>query len=328
MTTTFYILHGDDELSVDEALSKLRAEMGSGTEADMNISSFDGTQASVPEVISAVSSYPFLADKRMVIVHGLLGWVTRKGAGKTGKAALARLEEDLPNLPDYARLILVERGAIAAKNSVLKLAQSHERGFVRAFEAPKDTTDWIIKRAKNAYAITIDSRAAVALSAVTGDDLRRADNELIKLVSYIDEGETITEEAVAALTPYVPEANIFKMVDSIAEGRGRVALELLHRLMRDKKQDAFSMFGMIVRQFRMLVMAKSHLEAGGAPGEIASVLKVRPFVAQNINRQARMFKLEDLKQIYQALHEMDFKMKTGQIQPEMALDVFIASVAR
>ncbi len=328
MTTTFYIFHGDDELSVDETVRNLRAEMGDSTEADMNITELDGTQASVPEIISAASSYPFLSDKRMVIVRGLLGWLTRKGAGKVGKDALARLEEDLPNLPDYTRLLLVERGAVKANNKILKLAQSHERGLVRVFDAPKDPTDWIIKRAKNTYNTTIDSRVAVALAAVIGDDLRRAGNELIKLVSFLGAGGTITEDDVAALTPYVPEANIFKMVDSIAEGRGKVALELLHRLMRDKKQDAFSLFGMIVRQFRLLTMAKAHLDDGGAPSEVAAVLKVRPFVAQNINRQAKMFKMEDLENIYHALHDLDLKMKTGQMQPEIALDVFIASVAR
>ena len=65
MTTTFYIFHGDDELSVDETVRKLRAEMGDSTEADMNITELDGTQASVPEIISAASSYPFLSDKRI-----------------------------------------------------------------------------------------------------------------------------------------------------------------------------------------------------------------------------------------------------------------------
>jgi len=33
------------------------------------------------------------------------------------------------------------------------------------------------------------NRAAAALAAVTGDDLRRADNELLKLASYVETGK-------------------------------------------------------------------------------------------------------------------------------------------
>ncbi|MFW5692192.1 MAG: DNA polymerase III subunit delta [Chloroflexota bacterium] len=328
MTTTFYIFYGSDDLSIDEAVARLRDEMGSGTEAEMNITDFDGTVASVPEIINAVSSFPFLADNRMAIVRGLLGWLTRKGAGQMGKDALSRLEEALPNLPAHSRLILVERGDLPDKNPIVKLANSHSNGFIRRFDAPKNTTEWIIQRARSAYKARIDNRAAAALAAVTGEDLRRADNELVKLVSYVDEDQPITEQDVAALTPYVPEADIFKMVDAIAEGRGQFALEMLHRLMADKKQDPFGLFGMITRQFRHLLLAREHLASGGGAGELPRLLGVPGFVANNIVRQSRAFSLDDLERVYQSLQETDFKMKTGRIDPALALDLFVASIAR
>jgi DNA polymerase III subunit delta len=324
MTTTFYLFHGSDEISIDAAVARLRAEMGDGPDADMNTTEFDGAEATVPEILAAVSSYPFLADRRLVIVRGLLGWLTRKGAGQTGKQALARLEEDVPSLPDYARLVLVERGEIPAKNAIVKLAQTVESGYMRVFNAPKDTTGWISQRARETYAVEIDGRAAAALAAVTGDDLRRADNELVKLVSYVDGQRSITEDDVVALTPYVAEASIFKMVDAIAEGRGQVALQLMHRLMAEKDQDALKLYGMIIRQFRLLITAKEHLMAGGDAGSIPGMSS---FVARTVARQSREFSIEQLEKIYRNLAETDFKIKTGRIQAELALDLFVASVA-
>ena len=311
----FYIIHGEDDLGIDEAIKKFRKEMGNSTEADMNTSEFDGTTASVAEVINAVSSYPFLADRRLVFVKGML---TRKGATQLKP----QLEESLPNLPDYARLVFVERGKLPDSNAIIKLAKS-ANGHILLFEAPKDPVAWILKRAKAEYQTAIDNRAAVALAAVVGDDMRLADNELMKLINYVEPGQPITEDDVAALTPYVPEANIFKMVDAIAEGRGHIALELMHRLMRDKKQDAFSIYGMVVRQFRLLLMIKSY-KGGESP---AKVLGVKPFVADNLRRQARIFSDEQLERVYRALHETDIKIKTGAIDPELALDLFVASVA-
>lgn len=328
MTTTFYLFHGNDDLTIDEYVAKLRREMGNDSNADLNISEFDGTAATVPEIINAVSSYPFLSDKRLVIVRELIGHLTRKGAGADGKATLQRLEESLPALPDYARLVLVEKQSLPDKNAIVQLAEKLETGFVRAVNKPQDATHWIVQRAKNEYGVKIDTQAAAALATLTGDDLRRADNELFKLACYIEEGQTITEEDVAALTPYVPESNIFKMVDAIAEGNAGIALQLLHRLLNEKDQEAIPTFGMVIRQFRLLLQTKEHLMTGGSPGEVYTVAGVRPFVGQTLARQARGFSLDTLEDIYRHLGELDLKMKTGQITPELALDLFISELAR
>ncbi|MDX1994788.1 MAG: DNA polymerase III subunit delta [bacterium] len=327
-TTTFYIFHGDDSLTRDEAVAKLRTSMGGDSNADLNTSEFEGDSASVPEIINAVSSYPFLSDRRLVIVKGLIGWLTRKGAGQAGKQGVEKLLEELPNLPPYARLVLVEREALSDKDKLVQLAGSHPNGYVKAFVAPKDATAWIQKRAHSEYNAQIENRAASALSDLVGDDLRRADNELAKLVSFVGEGNAITEDAVAALTPYVPEANIFEMVDALAAGQGKKALELLHRLMHEKDRDAFSLFGMIIRQFRLLLLAKEHLTTGGAPGTIASALSVAPFTAQKLAQQSRSFNILQLEKILRALLDYDLKMKTGRIDPDLALDLFVASVTR
>ena len=327
-TPTFYIFHGDDSLGIDDGLTKLRAQRGQDANADLNTSDMDGTTASIPEIINAVSSFPFLSDRRLVIVRGLLGWLTRKGAGQTGKDALSQLAEALPELPAHARLVLVERQPIAANNAIIKLADSHPAGFLKSFAAPKDPSAWIIRRAKAEYDAAIEPSAAAALALLTGDDLRRADNELVKLVNYVEGQRAITDDDVAALTPYVPEANIVRMVEAIAEGRGSLALELLHRLLAEKSEDPFRIYGMIVRQFRLLLLAKEHLAGGGAPSGVAAAAGVAPFVAQILVRQVAAFSLEDLEHIYRSLAETDFRMKTGQIDPRLALDLFVAGLSR
>lgn len=327
-TTNFYIFHGDDDIAIDQAVQKIRSQMGDDINAEMNISEFDGQAVIVPEVINAVSSFPFLADKRLAIVKGMVSWITRRGAGATGKKSVTQLEESLPKLPAHARLVFVERGKIADNNKLIKLATSAPNGYVKAFTMPKDPSRWIKQRAKSEYDKDIDNAAVNALATVTGGDLRIIDNELAKLASYIGDSANITEDDVASLTPYVPEANIFKMVDAIAEGRGRLALSLLHRLLQEKDQDAFKIFGMVIRQFRLLLLAKEHLSTGGTPGSIASAIGVRPFVAQNLARQTRAFEVIQLEGIYRSLLDNDYKIKTGRIQADLALDLFITSIAK
>ena len=53
---------------------------------------------------------------------------------------------------------------------------------------------------------------------------------------------------------------------------------------------------------------------------------LRAFVAQNLARQSGAFDVPELERIYRALQDYDFRMKIGGIKPDLALDLFIASV--
>lgn len=328
---TFYLFHGDDNISIDQALNKIRSSMGEDANGDLNTSEFDGTQTTVPEVLSAAKSFPFLSDKRLVIVKELISHITRKGAGETGKKAVDRLLDELPTLPEYARLVMVERDTISEKNKVLKAIIKLENGYIGKYEKPKNLTGWIISRAKNEYDTEILPQAAQAIADVVNNDMRRADNELYKLVCYVNDDHPINEQDVATLTPYVPEANVFEMVDALATGDGNKALRLIHRALHDDPRDpGFGLFSMIVRQFRLLLMVRDHLNNGGGSQNpvIAKALGVHPFVAGKIAVQSRAFSIEQLDAILKRLQKYDQDMKTGRIEARLALDLLVTSLTR
>jgi DNA polymerase-3 subunit delta len=325
MPAHFYLFHGDDDLTMSEAVNHMKARMGEN--GDLNTSEFDGEVASVPEVINAVSSYPFLAEARLVIVRGMIAHVTRKGAGESGKRAFELLLESLPTLPPTARLVLVERAVLAEDHKAVKLAKGDPNGYVKLFKVPQDMASWILKRARDEYEVDLLPAAAHALAGVIGDDLRRADNELTKLAAYVERGQAITEADVAALTPYVAEADLFKMIDAVAEGRGQLALRLMHRLLREKDNNPFGLFTMIVRQFRLMLLAKEFLALGGAMSGLPGALKTGKFPAEKAARQARSFSMEELESIYRRLQQYDQDMKIGKITPELALDLLVSSLA-
>ena len=323
---TFYIFHGDDDLRIEEEVARLLAKFSDNPNAGLNTAEYDGANTPVTEILGAAMAYPFLADKRLVIVKDLLAHITRKGAGETGKKAVQTLLEQLAELPDWTRLILIERVKLPDSNAVIKKArEGGSGGFEKAYMVPSNSRDWILKRAA-AYSAEIEMRAADALVSVTGTDLRRADNELLKLISYVNGERAITEQDVMLLTPYVAEANLFEMVDSLAEGRAGAAAALAHRLL-NQQQDVFSLFGMIIRQ---LLLTKEHLTSGGSrdKNEIARAIGAHPYVAGKLAEQSRRFTLAQLEQIYRSLHDYDVKMKTGGIEPTLALDMLIMGLAR
>lgn len=337
--TTFYLFYGDDSLALDEAVNKLRqSALDESPNAELNMDTFDGDEATVPQVLNAVRSFPFLADKRVVFVYDLITRLMRRGASQADKDALQRLLDALPDLPQSARLVMVERGKLRKDSKIITLTTEHDNGYCRAFEAPEDTTGWIIQRAKHEYGAQIDRRAAVALASVTSQtrehssDLRRADNELLKLVAYVDGERPINEHDVALLTPYVPETNVFRMIDALIAGNGARALTLLHNTLEQNPRDpGFGLFALITRQFRLLLLTREHLDQGGSRDgkAIADAIGIRSgWQGDKLANQSRAFSQEKLESIYRLLQKYDVEMKTGQIEPRMALELLVTGLAR
>jgi DNA polymerase III delta subunit len=68
--------------------------------------------------------------------------------------------------------------------------------------------------------------------------------------------------------------------------------------------------------------------AGGSPRDMASTLGIKPFEADKLSRLGRGFSVEQLEGIYHSLLDTDIRMKTGRIQPALALDLLVAGLAK
>lgn len=326
-TPRFYIFHGDDAFNLERTVAKMRADMRKIDDAGLNTSEFDGADTTAADVLSAVSAFPFLADRRLVIVHGLLAHITRKGAGEVGKKQVKRLLDDLPHLPDTARLVFVEPKALNSNSKLLKLAQSDPGGYEKAFTVTNNVTGWLMKHAQSEYGAELEPQAAHALASVIGKDLHRADNELLKLVSYTD-GAPITEADVAALTPYTSETRIWDMIDAMGAGQGEKAMTLLHSLLAEPDEDGFRVWALFVRQFRLMLLAKEHLERGSNAATLPDALGMSPFQVKKLPGQVSRYSLDNLETIYRKLLDYDTRIKTGRMNILLALDILVASTAR
>ena len=76
-----YLLYGEDSFSRDEAVQTLRDRMRALPAGDHNLTDLAGSDATVNALKSAADVVPFLSERRMVIVRGLLGRLSGRGAG-------------------------------------------------------------------------------------------------------------------------------------------------------------------------------------------------------------------------------------------------------
>jgi len=99
----------------------------------------------------------------------------------------------------------------------------------------------------------------------------------------------------------------------------------LHHLLGSGARDAMGVFGMVVRQYRLLLQAKEILDQGGTVAAVKDGLGLPHFVAEKISAQSRRYSLGELERIYRRLLVMDTSMKSGS-DSEMVLDVMVAGL--
>lgn len=321
-TPRFYIFCGEDEFTRSEALADLRRRMGEL--GDLNTVQLDGRSVTLDELRRACETVPFLAERRLVVVTGLL---TRLARGKE-RGFLEGVLRLLQNLPETTRLIFVEDGDLPDDHPVLKLAAEKKgEGFFRRFEppSPEALPRWVQQRTRY-HGGEIAREAAVRLAQMIGpDDLRLLDQEIAKLVTYAGSEKAITTDDVAQLVPYVQQAVVFDLVDALGHREGRQAAVLLHRLL-DAGENPLGILAMVVRQFRLIILAKDLAGRGENAASIARLLGVAPFIAQKVLAQSANFTMAQLERVYRYLLDLDLAIKSGELTPETALDLLVAGM--
>jgi DNA polymerase-3 subunit delta len=314
---TVYLFHGDDALALEEAVDGLIKKQGDPANAAMNTQRFSTESADFAEVAQACAALPFLADRRIVILKKPGRW--------TGDSdRWARFQSLLESLPASAALVLVEPTLLNDKSALLKWAQAHpQASLVRSYATPQGSAFelWVVQRCK-AKGGSIETAAAQLLAELVADDAERADQELAKVLDYVDYARPIRTEDIERLTAFHGQADVFATVDALGKRDARAALGHLERLLED--EDPHYVFSMVTRQFRLLLRAREALDSGLAP---AQVLSVHPVVLRKVTEQARNFTLNDLEKIYHRLMEIDLADKSSQAQLDTALVALVAAVA-
>jgi DNA polymerase-3 subunit delta len=322
-----YLLHGEDEFAIAQFVAELKARLGDPALAEMNTTGLDGRSASFDDLVSAASALPFLAPRRLVLFANPL-------ARFSAEPAREKFLNYLEKIPPSTALVLIERRQLT-DDAARKKGQLHwleqwadragERAYVRSFAVPAGAamTDWILKRARESGG-QFTHQAAGLLASLVGAEVRLADQEIQKLLLYVNFSRTVEADDVDLLTAYSGEGNIFTLVDALGNRNGQQALGMFHRLLAE--QDLSSIFGMVVRQFRLLLLAREILEERGNEGDVARQLKVHPFVARKVTAQARRFTLPALEAIYRRLLEIDAANKSGEMETSLSLDTMIAAL--
>lgn len=256
-----------------------------------------------------------------------------------GRQTLIRAFADIA--PGNGLVILeeTESGAKEPPSKPLSDAIRAAGGDVRQLQAPRQDSlaGWIEVRARERQ-IKLGPGAARELAQRVGGYVREGDversqqsrvavSELEKLALRHDLGEAVTVADVQALVAEAVPGSVWAFVDAVGMRQRTRALELLERIIEDKPAPV--LLAVLHRRLRELIEVQDRLERGETPGSLVRSMRLVPFRAETLARQAKGWSARELDVALEGLVELDALIKgvggrrSSDARDRLAFDLWI-----
>jgi DNA polymerase-3 subunit delta len=317
-----FLLDGEDDFGIMGFVSGLEARLGNPDMASLNTSRLDGRSLNLDELVRACSAMPFLTEMRLVIV-------SQPATRLTDNTSRERFKSIVSKTPPTTLLALVQSGNLTDERDRKKgklhwlegwCVKSGGKLSFKHFTLPhgEEMVKWIQKRVKTAGG-QITPGAAARLAELAGDAPRRAEQEILKLLEYVNYARPVDEDDVTFLTPNTAPPADFALTNALRDQKTKQAQIELHKLLDN--EDALTIFGKIVAQFRTVIQVREMMDQRITnEDEIARRMGMHPYAAKMVVQHGRRFEMAELEKIFQRLSELDYAIKTGKIEAALALE--------
>ena len=316
-----YLIHGDEHVLIKEAILWLKEHALQGGIEDFNCDRFsvDDDHFSVAKIVNAARTFPMMGGRRVVWVKGC------QRLNLLAKNELKPLLEYIQTPEAETCLILESLEPLNKTKSLYKaLSSKKSPAHVQFLEKLKGNQldQWIRKQAQT-LKVKISPQASALIQETVGDQLGMLSDTLEKLSLYVSPRVHIEESDVQELLPQSRlQTTVWAFLDAVVARNAGKALMMLHALL-EQGQAPLSLFALLTRQIRNLLLAYSIKAKGGSQKELASLAKIPPFAAkkllQSLNQEKR-FSARQLSLAYEVLLRADQKLKGSKVPPEVVLE--------
>lgn len=279
-------------------------------EGDMALERLDGEDTTFERIQEAITSVPFLSNKKMVVLR----------QGSANKQFAEQAVTLLGEVTDTTEVLLVEPKLDKRSAYYKFLKQSSDYREYAELDAAA-LTRWLVSQAKEMGGALKPADAALLINRI-GPNQQLLASELEKLLLY---NATVTREAIMALTDSAPQSTVFELLAAAFGGNTAQALTLYDE-QRALKVEPQQIIAMLTWQLHILALIKT---AGDrSPEAIASQAKVSPYVVKKSLSIARQLSLAQVKQLLHRLIEIDTRSKRENYDLDDALQLYLLALAQ
>ena len=307
-------LYGEDTYRSWQKLNEIIDHYKKTHKSGLNLRYFDRENLNFKDFKNEVETSSMFREKKLLVLKDIF-------SNKDFQEEFLKQGEKFVNSENI--ILIYEKKEIEKENPLFKFLKENSKSQEFKLLEGEKLKNWVKKEFEK-YQAKIDPLAIEEIIKFVGNDLWQMEMEIKKLVNYKN-GQEIKKEDIELLVKPKIETDIFKTIDAISKNKKSQALKLIHEHL-EKGDSPIYLLAMINFQFRNLLIIKELIEKNIPYYKIVDKINLHPFVVQKSYQQTKRFTFEQLKKIYQKIFQLDYQIKTGKINPELALDLLIAQL--
>lgn len=276
---------------------------------DLSLEKLDGNEVDLARLQEALTSLPFLANKKMVVLR----------SPSAIKDFTEQANKLLANVSDLTTVLILEPKLDRRLNYFKFLKQSTDFKEFNILDSGA-LAAWIVRRTgeKGGKIGLADARYLIDR---VGNDQQLLDNELDKLLIN---SSKISRQTIDRLTEPTPQGTIFQLLQAAFAGNAKRAIAL-YQEQRALKIEPPQIIAMLAWQLKVIAIIKT---AGSrSPAQLVSDSGLSPNVVQKSRPIADNMSLITLKKLIADLLTIDVRSKSEAIDVDEALQYYLLNLA-
>lgn len=304
-TQPIYALIGDEGFLVRRCRDAIVSRTVGDADPEYALAVYNGEGTDFSSVRNELETMPFLVPMRIVLIEQADPFISEYRESLEKYAAK----------PSKVGVLVLEAKTFSESTRLAKALPDSAKIACKA-PAPYKLPDWCIGWASGAHSKKLGKDAAAMLMDRVGPQMGMLAAEIDKLATAIGAKSEITTNDVDLFVTRSREANVFRILDAIGEGKPTAALGVLSELF-DSGENPLAVMGAMTFQLRKLAAFERYLAMGLPEGPAMDAANVPkwPEARQKFGAQVRHLGRRRLQQISQWLVDVNLGLKGGNALP-------------
>jgi DNA polymerase-3 subunit delta len=319
MSEQVYVYYGKDGYIIKQKTNQLITKFAID---EFNVTTYDMEETDIEDAINDAATIPFLSERKMVVVKNAYFLSTDMSKRKEIKHNLDALHRYIEH-PSQETIFVIQvpYDKLDARKAITKFIQKNATTEECTPLKEQDLRGWV-RRQLGKHGIGIDADAMEELLKRVENNTEVLVSETTKLVFYAEDMHQVNVETIKKVITKNVEDNVYEITNNLLENNRGKALEIYNDLVMHS-EDPLRILGILVNKYREILHTKLLMEAGTEKAEISDYFNATSGRTYYIMKNARSVRKDIVEDQLAKLEDLDYKIKTGQIDKKIGLELFI-----
>lgn len=318
MEKQIYLFHGPDSYIIKSKTNQIINKIGVD---EFNITVYDADETNIINALNDAQTIPFMSLKKIIIIKNCY-FLTNEKIKKEIKHDINALSRYLDNPVEETVLILTAPYAKLDERKAITKAVKNKANVIKCEPMKQvDLSSWM-RRQLGKNNIKIERPALEEFIKRVEHNTEVAVTEMRKLILYASDMDFVDIDTIKKVITKNVEDNVYEITNNILDNKQSKALEIYNDLIQHS-EDPLRILGILVNKYREILHVKLLLKDGKDQAAIAKYYRCSSGRAYYMLKNAKSVNMSTVKKHLRKLEDIDYKIKTGQIDKKIGLELFI-----